>query len=70
MHPAVNLLLSVYAVYIMSVRRDGSSPNPREELKSRTVVEPESNISAVLLHGKGQIKTLTEQGRVTRQRQG
>jgi hypothetical protein len=70
MHHAVNLLLLVYAVYIMPVQRDGRSPNPSEELKSRTVAEPESNISAVLLQGKGQIKTLTQQGRVTRQRQG
>ena len=54
----------------MPVRRDGRSPNPSEELKSRTVAAPESNISSVLLQGKGQIKTLSEQGRVTRQRQG
>jgi hypothetical protein len=60
----------VYAVYMMPVRRDGRSPNPSEKLKLRTVAEPDSNISAVLLQGKGQIKTLTEQGRVTRQRQG
>jgi hypothetical protein len=70
MQHAVNLRLSVCAVYIMAVQQDGRSPDPSEEVKSQAVVKPESNISAVLLQGKGQIKTLTEQGRVTRQRQG
>jgi len=58
------------SIYIMPVRRDGRSPNPSEKLKSRTMAEPESNSSAALPHSKGQIKTLTEQCRVTRQRQG
>ena len=70
MQHAVNLRLSVFTVYIMVVQWDGRSPDPSEEVKSRAVAEPESYISAVLLQGKGQIKTLTEQGRVTRQRQG
>lgn len=57
----------IYYLQFMLVWRDGRSPNPNEELKSRTVAEPESNISTVLLHGKGQKDTqCSGQGNTTK----